>query len=108
MHIGLGVVDLREGNRQLAYQRFDRALAISTVPIDALYDIADFSLSHGLAKEVTPYARQLVAASTAAIAQDPGRPNFYEYRALAYSVLGNTAMADADRESADSLRGWWQ
>jgi len=108
MHIGLGVVDLRDGNRRLAYQQFDRALAISTVRIDALYDIADFSLSHGLAKEVTPYARRLVAASTAAIAQDPGRPNFYEYRALGYSVLGKTAMADADRETADGLRGWWQ
>jgi spermidine synthase len=108
MHVGLGVVDLRDGEELSAYRHFDRALAIATLPLDALYDIVDLSVGHGFASETHPYAQSLVNMSTAAIAGDPGRPNFYEYRALGYSALGDETSAQEDRGLAQSLRGWWE
>jgi spermidine synthase len=108
MHAGLGVVDLRDGDQASAYRHFGRAVAIATIPIDTLYDIVDWSSGHGFAADIHPYAEQLVAMSTKAIASDPGRPNFYDYRALAYSALGEEAAAQADRALAQSLRGWWE
>ena len=108
MHVGLGVVDLRDGEELSAHRHFARALAIATLPIDALYDIVDLSAGHGFASEIHPYAQSLVEMSTAAIAGDPGRPNFHEYRALGYSALGDEASAREDRAIAQSLRGWWE
>ncbi len=109
MQIGLGVLDLKERKpREVAYRRFDRGVAIATVRIDALYDIVDFSLSAGVEQDIRRYAQELVSDSTAAVAEDPGRPNFYRYRMLAETALGDHAAAKRDQETADSLGNWWE
>ncbi len=108
MHVGLGIVAIHEGNREEGWRHLDRALEISTVPIYTLYDIVDYALAYGIAPQVAPYARRMVAASSRAIANDPGLPTYYRYRALAYSGLGDNERAARDRAVADSLSHWWQ
>jgi len=107
MHVGLGVCDLQSGERTSAYRRFDRGLKVATIPIDSLYNVVDMSLRHGLGMEVRPYAQDLVEMSTQAIADDPGEPGFYSYRALGYMVLGDQGSAEQDRQTAASLQNWW-
>jgi hypothetical protein len=48
----------------------------------------------------------LLSASTAGIADDPGMPNFYNYRVLADTALGDAAGAKRDQATADSLGNW--
>ncbi len=88
MHVGLGIIAVHEGRREEGYRHLDRALEISTVPIYTLYDIVDYAIEYGVAGETARYARMLLTASSRAIANDPGLPNYYRYRALAYSGLG--------------------
>jgi len=107
MYIGLGVVSLKEGKpSEAAYRHLDRGIAISTIPIDTLYDIVNYSLDAGVEGRVRRYARMLLSASTAGIADDPGMPNFYNYRVLADTALGDAAGAKRDQATADSLGNW--
>jgi len=108
MHVGLGVVALHEGQRALAREHFDRALNIATDSAGALHDIVDLCVAHGFAADARSYAEQLVGLAESGIASDPGTPLYYDYRALAYSALGEDRKAERDRATADSLSNWWE
>jgi Tfp pilus assembly protein PilF len=108
MHVGLGFLSLKEGDRDSGMTHFNRALEIATSRMDAAYDIVDVCSTHGFAGDARPYAERLVALATAAIAADPGEPFLYGYRALGYSALGHEDRAARDRASKRSLLGWWE
>ena len=108
MHVGIGFVELRDGRQDAAHERFERALEISTYPLDTLYDIVDICTSAGFTFEARPYAQQLASLATAAIAADPAEPYLYEYRALAFSTIGEQSLASHDRTTSRSLKGWWE
>jgi spermidine synthase/Tfp pilus assembly protein PilF len=108
MHVGLGIVRLREGQSDSANGHFERAIQISTSPVYTLYDIVNLCTGHGFSAAARQYAEQLLAPASACIAADPGRPLFYEYRALAYSALGDKKNAAQDRATARSLADWWE
>ena len=107
MHAALGVISLKDRKSREGQEHFARALAISTQGLDTLYSIVDLCTTHGFTSDARGYASQLVDAATAAIAADPGRPGLYDYRALAYRVLGEDKLADVDTAAAKSLTGWW-
>ncbi len=108
LHVSLGYLDLREGNRETAHAHFERALAIATNVTDVLYDIVDTCATGGFTGDARGYAQQLAATMTAAIANDPGLPYLYANRALAYSVLGEEKLAARDMDTRSSLLGWWE
>jgi spermidine synthase len=108
MHVGIGLLELREGNQEASRERFGQALEISTYPLDTLYDIVDSCTSAGLTFEARPYAQQLASLATAAIAADPGDPSLYDYRSLAFSTMGEQSLASRDQTTSRSLKGWWQ
>ncbi len=108
MHAGLGLAALRRGDQRAAYTHFDRAIAIATSPADTIYDILTLCSGHGFSSAARPYAESLASLVTRAIAADPGSPGLYDYRALAYSILGRDAEAERDWATARSLRDWWQ
>lgn len=108
LHVSLGYLDLREGNRKSAHSHFERALAIATTKTDVLYDIVDTCATGGFTGDARGYAQQLASAMTAAIANDPGLPYLYANRALAYSVLGEEQLAARDMDTRNSLLGWWE
>ena len=103
MHIGLGVVLLHRGEKKATHERFRRAIAISTRGLDTLYTIVDLCSSHGFTSDARVYAEQLADLASGIIAEDTGRALWYEYRALAYSVLGEDQMAQRDQAAARSL-----
>jgi len=107
LHVGLGLLDLQERKRDSATAHFARAFDISTATLDTLYDIVDVGASHGFASEVRPYTRALVDIASSAIAADPGDPYLYGVRALAYSTLGQNALAERDQATKRSLTDWW-
>jgi spermidine synthase len=108
MHIGLGLVALRDGARERATDHFRRAIRISTDVLESLFSIVDTCVAHGFSTDARPYAERLVEAATAAIAAAPGSPIYYDYRALAYTLLGAEDMAARDRITSRSLVGWWK
>jgi tetratricopeptide (TPR) repeat protein len=107
LHVGLGFLALREGNRESAQWEFARAVKVATDPMEAIYDIVDVCRG-GYASDARPYAEQLVSLSTQAIAADPGQSNLYATRAMAYQVLGEQSLAYRDLETQRSLLGWWE
>jgi len=108
MHIGLGILDLRAGNRETAHQHFARALQVATNYLDALYNVVNTCAGHGMNADAREYAAALVNVATGAIASSPTVSGYYDQRALAYEVLGEKALADRDRTTARSLTGWWE
>ena len=108
MHVGLGFLALIAGEPEAAREHFNRAAEISTNPLDAVYDIVYICTDRGFTAEVRPYASDLVALATRAIAADPGEPYLYEYRALGYRALGEERKAARDRATKRSLVGWWE
>ena len=103
LHIGLGVVLLKRGDRKAAHERFRRAIDISTRGLDTLYNIVDLCTAHKFTSDARPYAEMLADVASAIIADDAGRPDWYNYRALAYSVLGEDQKAKRDEAAARSL-----
>jgi Flp pilus assembly protein TadD len=108
MHVCLGYLDLRDGRRDSANVHFERALRVSTNPVETAYDIVDRCAGGGFTSDARPYAERLVALASGAIAADPGRDYLYGYRSLAYSTLGEDQLAARDLATKRSLSGWWQ
>ena len=108
MHIGLGVLDLRDGKRETARRHLARALGVATGSTQALYNLLTLARAHGQSAAVREYAEVMVGEATGAIAGNPTSRLFYDYRALAYDILGEQALAERDRTTASSLTGWWQ
>jgi len=108
MHAALGFIDLRTGKRESAEVHFRRARAIATDRMDAMYDIVTLCESEGFASEVRSYATELVRLASVAIAADPGDPDLYAVRAVAYSALGEDRLAARDAATKRSLLGWWE
>ncbi len=108
MHAGLGFIELRQGNRELAQAHFRRAVEVATEHMDALYDIVSLCVLEGFASEVRPYAEELVDLASAAIAGNPGEPDLYATRSAAYSALGEDRLAARDAATKRSLLGWWE
>ncbi len=108
LHARLGFLDLRQGRRESARQHFRRAVEIATDPIDAIHDIVELCVSDDLGSEVRAYARELVILASQAIAANPGEPDLYASRAMAYSVLGEDRLAAHDRATQRSLLDWWE
>jgi len=107
MHMGLGLVALKEGAREEAYRHFDRAVEEAARPMQALYRIVSYCLFHGMQSDVHSYAADLVASATSAIAANPTDPMLYDKRALAYEILGEEELEQRDRATAASLSDWW-
>jgi spermidine synthase len=107
MHIGLGIVALKDRKTAAAREHFARAIEISTRGLETLNSAVDLCSAHGFTSEARRYAPDLEAAATAAIAADPGRPGLYHYRALAYTVMGEVEKAARDSAAARSLSGWY-
>jgi tetratricopeptide (TPR) repeat protein len=103
LDIGLAVVSLRNGDAKAAHRLFRRAVEISTRGLDTLYSIVDLCTTHGFASDARPYAEMLVGAASDLIASDAGRPDWYNYRALAYRALGEDQRANRDDAAARSL-----
>ncbi len=108
MHVGLGYIHLRDGDRKSAHEHFERAIAVSTTAVDTVHDIVHRCTRGDLTVAAIPYAEKLVALATAAIAADPAEPYLYDYRALAYSTLDEEKLAARDLATKRSLSGWWQ
>jgi spermidine synthase len=108
MHIGLGILELREGNREQAHRHFRRALQVATNYQGTLYDLVTSCETHGQRAEGREYAQALVASSTGMIASNPTAPLCYEERARAYEALGESALAERDWATARSLKNWWE
>jgi len=107
MHIGLGVVLLKSGQGRAAHEHFRRAIEISTRGLDTLYNIVDLCSTHGFTSDARIYAQELADLASSIIAVDAGRSVWYEYRALAYSVLGDEERANRDTAAARSLSNWY-
>ncbi len=107
MHVGLGIVALKEGQREAAYRHFDRALVVGSRPMQVLYRIVSYGLVHGMESDMHPYAEALAASVTTAIAANPTDPLLYEKRAVAYGILGEQELAQRDRATSISLSDWW-
>jgi len=108
MHVGLGFLALNDGREEEAHDHFQRALAIATNALGAVYDVVEICAARGFKQEVRGYAEELVSLATAAIASDPGKGYLYDYRALGYSTLGEEQKAERDRATKRSLIGWWE
>jgi spermidine synthase len=107
LHARLGLLDLRQGHRDSAHEHFRRSLEIATYRFEALQDIVELCVAAERGSEVRPYAEELAALASAAIANNPGEPELYATRAMAYSVLGEDGLAARDRATQRSLLGWW-
>jgi tetratricopeptide (TPR) repeat protein len=103
LDIGLALVSLKRGHRKEAHQLFHRAIEISTRGLDTLYNIVDLCRTHGFTGDARQYAQMLADVASDNIAADAGRPNWYNYRALAYSALGEDQKAKRDEAAARSL-----
>ncbi len=108
MHVGLGFLALREGRPGAGNEHFGRAVAIATNPLDTLHSIVELCAEREFVSEAKPFASALVDAATRAIAAQPGTSYLYDYRAEAYSALGEERQAARDRDTSRSLVGWWE
>ena len=107
MHVALGLLSVKDGRTEEGREHFERALRISTNTLETLYSIVNTCDQQGFTSTVGSYASDLAALATSAVATDPGEPTLYEYRAVAYGVLGDEGKAERDRATARSLKDWW-
>ena len=107
MHVALGLLSLKDGRTEEGRGHFARAMKISTNTMETLYSIVHTCDQQGFTSVVGSYASDLAALATSAIATDPGEAALYEYRAVAYGVLGEEGKAERDAATARSLKGWW-
>jgi len=109
LHVSLGLIELKSGHKDAARKHFARALSMaSSDDLNIVYDIVRGCISHNFPEEASAYAPQLVEAASAAIAGDPTRSSFYDYRAFAYTTLGMKEQAEYDQATSRSLQDWWQ
>jgi spermidine synthase len=111
LHARLGYLDLRQGRPESAQEHFRRGLEIANDRLETIQEILELCASEDptedFGSDVRPYARELVELTSAAIAANPGEPDLYATRALAYSVLGEDRLAARDRATRNSLLDWW-
>lgn len=108
LHVGLGLLALREGDRERAHQHFARALRVATQGLQVILNLVEACDYHGFKEEARAYAPDLIRTATQAIAEDPSDPTCYRYRARGYEVLGEKRNADRDYAAAEALVGWWE